>query len=229
MDPRGRGPADQQGHREALPLHLARDETHLLQRRRDQSAEADGVDLFPGGGFQDPVTGHHHAEVDHVVVVTLEDHADNVLADVVHIPLDGGHEDLALGSRVAGGGFGCLEVRNQMGHCPLHDAGALDHLRQKHLARTEQVAHDIHPRHQRALDHLDRVASQLSGLLGVGLDVVGDPLYQCMGQALRHRLLPPAQVLSARRSLALHTTGHFHEPLGGIRPAVLNHIFDAFQ
>ena len=39
----------------------------------------------------------HDAEVDDLVVVAGEDHADDVLADVVDVALDGGHQDLAGG------------------------------------------------------------------------------------------------------------------------------------
>ena len=48
--------------------------------------------------------GHHHAEVDHLVVVAAEHHADDVLADVVDVPLDRRHDDPAL--RAAGVGIG---------------------------------------------------------------------------------------------------------------------------
>ena len=37
---------------------------------------------------------HHHAEIDHLVVVAREHDPDDVLADVVDVTLDGGHEDL---------------------------------------------------------------------------------------------------------------------------------------
>ena len=42
----GRRAADEQRHREPAPLHLARHEHHLVERRRDQSAEADDVHLL---------------------------------------------------------------------------------------------------------------------------------------------------------------------------------------
>ena len=41
------------------------------------------------------VTRHHHAEVDHLVAIAAEHHAHDVLADVVHVTLDGGHQHLA--------------------------------------------------------------------------------------------------------------------------------------
>ena len=42
--------------------------------------------------------GHHHAHVDDLEVVALEHDGDDVLADVVHVALDGGDDDLALGA-----------------------------------------------------------------------------------------------------------------------------------
>ena len=48
-------------------------------------------------GLQDLRRRHHHAEVDHLVVVALEHDADDVLADVVHVALHGRHHDLAGG------------------------------------------------------------------------------------------------------------------------------------
>ena len=50
---------------------------------------------------QDLVAGHHHAEVDDLEVVALQHDADDVLADVVDVALDGGEHDLALGPAAA--------------------------------------------------------------------------------------------------------------------------------
>ena len=45
---------------------------------------------------------HHDAEVDHLVVVALEDDADDVLADVVDVALDGGEQDACRRCSVPG-------------------------------------------------------------------------------------------------------------------------------
>src|SRR5690606_37957375 len=105
------------------------------------------------GGLEDLVRGHHHAQVDDVVAVATQHHADDVLADVMHVALDRGHEDLALGFRLIA--LFRLDEGNQVRHGLLHHAGGLDHLRQEHLARAEQVADHVHATHQRAFDHLD--------------------------------------------------------------------------
>ena len=99
----GGGAADEQRHGEALALHFAGDVHHLVERRRDQAAQADDVDVLFAGGLEDLLARDHHAEVDDLVVVAAEHHADDVLADVVDVAFDGGHEDAALGLVIAGG------------------------------------------------------------------------------------------------------------------------------
>ena len=44
---------------------------------------------------EDLLRRHHDAEIDDLVVVALQHHADDVLADVVDVALDRGHHDLA--------------------------------------------------------------------------------------------------------------------------------------
>ena len=61
--------------------------------------EADDVGALLGGRVEDRVGRHHHAEVDDLVVVAAEHDADDVLADVVHVALDGREHDLALRAR----------------------------------------------------------------------------------------------------------------------------------
>ena len=51
--------------------------------------------MLVDGGLQDAVGGHHHAEIDDRIVVAAEDDPDDVLADVVDVALDRGHDDLA--------------------------------------------------------------------------------------------------------------------------------------
>ncbi|MGY3107855.1 hypothetical protein ACVWW7_004482 [Bradyrhizobium sp. LM6.9] len=144
---------------------------------------------------------HHHAEVDDLVIVALEHDADDVLADVVDVALDGREHDLA------GGGF-CIAVdavgaiarlllfheRHQPGHRLLHDACGLHHLRQKHLAVAEEVADHVHAGHQRSFDHVERTRRGLAGLFGILLDEFGDAVHQRMRQPLRHRPFAPGEI-----------------------------------
>ena len=50
------------------------------------------------------LAGHHDAQVDDLVIIAPQNHSDDVLADVVDIALDGGHEHFALGSNFAAAG-----------------------------------------------------------------------------------------------------------------------------
>src|SRR5256885_1690506 len=167
---------------------------------------------------------HHDAEVDDLEVVTLQHHADDVLADVVHVALDRGHDDAAVGalrSRV----LALLDERHQVRHRALHDARALDHLRQEHLAAAEQIAHHIHAVHERAFDDLQRPLDRQPCLFRVRDDVVIDALDEGVLEALGHRQLAPLPILrAARAALALEARRDLEQPLGGIRAPVENHV-----
>jgi hypothetical protein len=81
------GAADEDRHREPLSLELLGDMDHLLEARRDQPGETDDIDLLGPGRLEDLRRRDHHAEVDHLVTVAAEHHADDVLADVVDVAL----------------------------------------------------------------------------------------------------------------------------------------------
>lgn len=49
-----------------VPLHLARDADHLVERRRDETAETDDVHLLLLRRVQDHFLRHHHTQVDHL-------------------------------------------------------------------------------------------------------------------------------------------------------------------
>ena len=117
---------------EILTLHLASDVDHFIQRRRDQTRQADDVALLLFGYLQDLLCRHHHAEVDDVIAVATEHHADDVLADVVYVALHGGHEDLALGFRLVT--FFQFDERDQVRHGLFHHAGGFHYLRQEHFS-----------------------------------------------------------------------------------------------
>ena len=205
--PRGRRTADQQRDREALALHLAGEVHHLVQRGGDQPGQPDQVRAHLLGLVEDLLRRDHHAEVDHLVVVALQHHADDVLADVVDVALHRGHHDGAVG--VLGGGvlrvveLLLLDERDQVGDGLLHHSRRLHHLRQEHLAGAEQVADDVHAVHQRSLDHLDRPAAAGldlgAELLGVLLDVGVETLDQRVRDPLADRQRPPLE----RRHLLL--------------------------
>ena len=59
------------------------------------------------------------------------------------------------------------------------------------LPGAEQVADDLHPGHQRALDHVQRPVAGRAGLLGVLLDELVDPVHERVREALLDGGLAP--------------------------------------
>ena len=142
--------------------------------------------------------GHHDAEVHDLEVVALQDDANDVLADVVHIALDRREHDPAV--RAAMTVFLFLDVRHEMADCPLHHARRFHNLRQEHLARAEQVANDIHAGHQRALDNVERPLRLLAGLFGIVDDKFVDAVDERVLESFRYVEFAPGQVLPLGRS-----------------------------
>ena len=169
--------------------------------------------------------GDHDAEVDHIKAVAREHDADDVLADVVHIALDRRHDDPARAARLA-----ALRVheRLQMRDRLFHHARGLDDLRQEHLARAEEVADDVHPVHQRPLDHRKRRTELEARLLGVLHDELVDPVDKGVHEALADRQFAPAEVEFALDALAAAVAlGDLEQSLGAVSAAIENHILDA--
>ena len=223
---RGRGTADQQRNVESFALHLGGDMDHFVERRRDQSAEADDIAVFFLRGAQDFFARHHDPDVDDLVVVALQHHADNVFADVVHVAFDRGHQDAALDLRRAGL-FRLFKKRLEIRHRFFHHARAFHHLRQEHFARTKQVADHVHSGHQRAFDHFQRMTGALAHLLGVDIDEVGDALDERVGEAFAHRQAAPGLGFFGDLFLAAVVAGNFEQPLGGVGAFVQHEVFDA--
>ena len=220
------GAADEQRHREAAALHLAGDVAHLFERGRDETGQADHVRAYLLGRLEDLVAGHHDAEIDDREVVALEHDADDVLADVVHVALDRGEHHRAVGLLHAVGQR--LDERDQMRHGLFHDARGLDHLRQEHLARAEQVADHVHAVHERAFDDVQRMLGGEARFFRVFDDVLIVARHQRMAQALAHRQLPPGEVfLALTRAAVLVVHGDLEQALRGIRPAIEDHVLDA--
>ena len=227
---RGRRAADQQRQLEPAPLHLLGHVHHLVERRRDQAGEPDGVCALGDGGVEDRVARDHDAEVDHLVVVAAEHDADDVLADVVHVALHRREHDLALRAAVAPGPLLLGgHVRLQVGDGALHRPRALHHLRQEHLSRAEEVADDLHPVHQRALDHVQRPLGRGARLLGVLLDEVDDAVHERVREPLLDGCLAPGEVELALGRLARDRPREGDEPVGRVGPPVVEHVLDPFE
>ena len=148
----GRAANQKRGFKTA-PLHFFGIENHLVQGRRNQPTQADDIRLIFLGGFQNTITVHHHAEIDHLVAIATEHHPYDVLTNVVHISFHGGDHESA-GAGIFTISFLRLHERREIGHGLFHDARAFYHLRQKHLAGTEKFANHFHAVHQRPFDDL---------------------------------------------------------------------------
>ena len=205
---------------------------HLVERRRDQAGQADNVGILRLGGLQDLRRRHHHAEIDDLVIVALEHDADDVLADIVHVALDGREHDLAI-TRLAGRrsllGLLLLHEGHEIGDRLLHHARRLDDLRQEHLAGAEQVADHIHPGHQRSLDDVERARRGRSCELDVLGDIVGDAVHERMRETLVDRPLPPFECGFLRLALCpAIALGEREQTLGRIAALVEHHVLACF-
>ena len=122
-----------------------------------------------------------------------------------------------------------LDEGHEMGDRLLHHAGALDHLRQEHLAGAEEVADHVHAVHQRPLDHVERAVGGAPRLLGVVDDLIGDAVHEREAEPAVDILLAPGVAfllpLGAGACVAV-TLGDFEQALGGVGPAVEQHILD---
>ena len=226
----GRRPADQERPLQPALLHLLRHEHHLVERGRDEPAQAHDVGVLVGRRLQDGVAVHHHPEVDDLVAVAPQHDGHDVLADVVHVPLDGGQHHLALrGGRGAGGLPLALHERLEPGDRLLHDPRALHDLGQEHLAGAEEVADHLHAVHQRPLDDVQGPGQRLPRLLHVGLDVIGDAVHEGVREPFVHRSLPPGEVLGAGRPAPLDGLREPHHPLGGVGASVEDDVLDVGQ
>ena len=94
--PTRRRPANQQGQTEPLPFHLLRHMHHLVERWRDQSAQSDRISFFLSRCFQNFRGRNHHPKIENLIVVTLQDDANDVLSDIVHVAFHCRHDDAAL-------------------------------------------------------------------------------------------------------------------------------------
>ena len=232
MHAAGGGAADQQRHLQPLALHLAGEKAHLVERRRDQAGQADDVGVLGLGSLDDLRRRHHDAEIDHLEIVTLQHDADDVLADVVDVALDGGEHDLAgvLAAVALDAGFEIIRLllfheRHQPGHRLLHHAGGFHHLRQEHLAVAEQVADDIHAVHQGTLNDVQRARHGEARGLGVLVDIFGDAVHQSMAEPPLDRPLAPGEILFLHfLALAAEFFRKLEQSLGRAGIAIQDHV-----
>src|SRR6185369_3677838 len=190
--------------------------------------QSDDVDFSLARRVEDLLHRHHDAQVDDVIIVTLKHDADDVLADVVHVALHCGEQDLA-GRRLIGEAeiaLLLLHEGHEVGDRLLHHAGRLHHLRQEHLAGAEQVADHVHAGHQRTFDDVQWALDLLPRFFSVLLDIAADAVHQRLDQPLLYGLLAPGEIdLFLLRPLALEALGSFEQAISGVRPAIQDYVF----
>ena len=96
------------------------------------------------------------------------------------VALDGGEHDATL----AAVALDLLHVRLEVGDRRLHGLGRLQHERQLHLARAEQVAHHLHAGEQHVVDDAERGEAPGERLVEVGLDAVAVAVDDALAEAV---------------------------------------------
>ena len=162
---------------------------HLFETWSDESAKPDDVHVLLLSLLHNLFCRHHHAHVNHFIVVAGQDDTHNIFAYVVHIALYGGQKHLS-GLRAAIG-FLRFNVRLQYLYGLFHRAGGLYYLRKKHLAASEQFAHGVHSGHQRAFDDAYRLGVFGQRLGQVLFQKLSRAFYQCIGQPFLQRTVAP--------------------------------------
>ena len=226
---RGRRAADQQRDAKVAPGHLLGDDHHLVERRGDQPGQPDDVGAQLDRGVEDLLRRHHDAEVVDLVVVAREHDADDVLADVVHVTLHRGEDELAAHAPAPARLLLGLHERLEVGDGALHRARALHDLGQEHLARAEEVADDLHAVHQRAFDDQQGLAVLDARLFRVLLYVFDLAVEDRVLEALLHGALSPRHVDLALRAFSRDRLRKVDEALGGVGPAVEDHVLDHLE
>ncbi len=119
-----------------------------------------------------------------------------------------------------------LHERLEVGDRLLHDPGALHHLGEEHLPRAEEIAHHVHPVHERTLDHRERAVVFHARFLGIRFDVLDDAVDERVLQPLLDRALAPPFVpllLFPRPGVLL---GVNDELFRGFRGTIEEHVLD---
>ena len=169
--------------RQAALVQLLEVVAHDQRRLHQQPGHADRVGLDLEGLVDHLGDRDLDAEVVHLVAVVGEDDVDEVLADVVHVALDGGQHDPAL----AGLALDPLHHRLEVGDGHLHGLGGLQHERQLHLAGGEQLADDLHAGQQDVVDDGERRVAVGERDLEVGDQPVAVAVDDALAEALLDR------------------------------------------
>ena len=151
---------------------------HALEGGGHQGGKAYQMHILFAHGVHHRLHRHITAQVDHLKAVVFQDDLDDVLADVVHIALDGGQHDAALaGTALAFFGNGGLDLLKGA----LGGAGRLQQLGQEQGALLVLRAHNVQRRDQRFVHHVQRLLCfQQGASLGSGIAL--QPLFHGLHQ-----------------------------------------------
>ena len=200
-----RCPTNQQRNLKLLPRHLLRHRHHLIQRRRNQPAQANHIHPMRLRLGQNLFAGHHHPKIDHLIPVARQHDPYNIFSNVVHVPFHRRHENFACPLALIPSRLLLLFHKgSQIGHRFFHHSCAFHYLRQKHFALSKKIPNVPHPPHQRSLNHFQWATILLPRLLRILINKIGHPLQQRMQQPLIHRPLSPYLILNNRFSSRLH-------------------------
>ena len=152
-----------------MPQVLSRYD-HLLGRFDQQPGQANIIGILGAIRLDQLLRQHLDAQVDNLEAVVAQHDVHQVLADVVHVALDGSQNDLALQAALA-----LLHVRFKISHRRLHHLGAEQHFGDDQFVVVEKSSHLGHAVHQRAVDDVHG-GMLLEGLFEVGKQAVLAPL-----------------------------------------------------
>ena len=171
MQFRGGGTTYHEGDFQPGFFHRFGNVAHLFERRGDESAHADDVDLLAEGCFDDDFGRHHYSEVDDVVIVAAEDDGNDVFPDVMHIAFDRGQEEFSVFPTAL---FLHGNIRLQDSDRLFHGAGGFHDLGQEHFSFTEELSYAVHSVHEGAFDDFHGTAVDGQSLVQVGIKTVAD-------------------------------------------------------
>ena len=136
---RQRRPAAKHWEIELLPLQILDHILHLQRRFHQQPAQPDGIGFVFLCGLDNRVRRLLDPEVHHTKTIVRQNDVDQILADVV---------DVAFHSRQNDGRFlrSCflLHLRFEISDRLLHYSCRIEHRRELHFSRSEQVSDGLH-------------------------------------------------------------------------------------
>ena len=111
--------------------------------------------------IENSLTGNHYTQIHNLIIITSQDHSNNVFSYIMDITFYCCHQYLTrIGSSISNDAcrfigflFGLqiwLQICNRFFHytCTLH------YLRKEHLSTSKQITNHIHSIHQRTFDYV---------------------------------------------------------------------------